>query len=340
MPDYALIYSVNNGHFEIVKYLITHGANDNNEYTLIESAKNGHLDIVKYLVEHGADIHTDDDKAFRVSAINGHLDVVKFLIKNGADIHSGDDEALKESIENGHVEVVKSLVTKGVDIGFFDFNDFIYNLRDNQVNVLKYFQTIGVIDKNISTKALQFQKHGEPPFFGCELEITFDNDTEKYSCYKKLLMIKNNNFMMVKDSSITNGFEIVTNIFGYREQILLFKKVLDIVNKYKGKCDSSCGLHIHVDKTTDIENKIKSLFGCLNQNTLELIGLRSLNNYCKMNQSDWSKYHAVNIEGHTDTIEFRVFRCTLRLKNIIRYLNFAKNIVLLDEDELKRKYCS
>jgi ankyrin repeat protein len=50
-----------------------------NNYALRYSAENGHLDIVKYLIEHGADKHADDDHAFRYSEKNGHEDVAKYL---------------------------------------------------------------------------------------------------------------------------------------------------------------------------------------------------------------------------------------------------------------------
>jgi ankyrin repeat protein len=50
------------------------------------AALNGHLEIVKYLVEHGADIHIWEDEALRVASFNGHLEVVKYLLLQGADI--------------------------------------------------------------------------------------------------------------------------------------------------------------------------------------------------------------------------------------------------------------
>jgi hypothetical protein len=177
---------------------------------------------------------------------------------------------------------------------------------------------------------LIFQRKGNAPFFGCELEIKFNNFNDIYDCKSELFKINKENFTIVNDMSIgSQGFEIITNVFGYAEMIFLFKQILKIVTKYNGKCDSACGLHIHIDKTPEIEKKIKELFNCININTIELIGLRSLNDYCKMNTNKWSKYHVVNIEGHVDTIEFRFFRCKLILKNII----------LLNEDELKNKYC-
>ena len=52
------------------------------------SIQNGHLDIIKYLIKQGANIHTNDDFALRYNASKGHLNIVKYLIKNGANIHA------------------------------------------------------------------------------------------------------------------------------------------------------------------------------------------------------------------------------------------------------------
>lgn len=48
---------------------------------LVESAENGHLEVVKFLVHQGADIHICNECAFRWSALSGHLEVVEFLIE-------------------------------------------------------------------------------------------------------------------------------------------------------------------------------------------------------------------------------------------------------------------
>ena len=45
---------------------------------------NGHLDVVKYLVSQGADIRADNDEAVRWASFNGHLEVVKYLVSQGA----------------------------------------------------------------------------------------------------------------------------------------------------------------------------------------------------------------------------------------------------------------
>ena len=85
---------------------------DKNE-ALTFASQEGHIDIVKYLVENGADIHARDELALREASENGHVEVVKFLLENGADIHGrdylGSDAALREASNNGHVEVVNYL---------------------------------------------------------------------------------------------------------------------------------------------------------------------------------------------------------------------------------------
>ena len=47
-------------------------------WALEMAANNGHLDVVKYLVENGADVRAWDDCALRWAANNGHLEIVKY----------------------------------------------------------------------------------------------------------------------------------------------------------------------------------------------------------------------------------------------------------------------
>jgi ankyrin repeat protein len=76
---------------------------------LRSAAHNGHFEIVKYLVEHGANIHADNDYALRYAARNGHLEVVTCLVENGADIRAEGDYALRWAARNGHFDIVNYL---------------------------------------------------------------------------------------------------------------------------------------------------------------------------------------------------------------------------------------
>ena len=69
---------------------------------LTNAARNGHLEIVRFLLEHGADVNTDctifiqiiappADRNLGGSALinaaeNGHAAVVHFLVEHGADV--------------------------------------------------------------------------------------------------------------------------------------------------------------------------------------------------------------------------------------------------------------
>ena len=43
------------------------------DYALISACQNGHLDIVKYLLKQGADIHVKNDLALRQASRKGYL---------------------------------------------------------------------------------------------------------------------------------------------------------------------------------------------------------------------------------------------------------------------------
>ena len=108
-----------------VEYLIKKGANIhvNDGYALKYSAEHGHLDIVKCLIKNGANIHAGGDYALISSAASGHLDIVKYLIENGANIHAGGDYALRYSERNRHRDIVKYLIENGAKFHDYDLLD-------------------------------------------------------------------------------------------------------------------------------------------------------------------------------------------------------------------------
>lgn len=176
---------------------------------------------------------------------------------------------------------------------------------------------------------------GENPYLGCELEVTFKDKKSEFDCLIELWNVEGIHLM--NDSSVGNGigFEIITNPMGFREQALFFKRVLNIIKKYNGFCDSSCGFHIHIDKTDEMVTKVESI---TNQIDIELIGKRKLNDYCKLKRkNDNDRYTAVNLTNK-ETIELRFFRCSLSFKNILTYLLYAHNIVKYSEIEFMEKY--
>ncbi|KAJ7759528.1 ankyrin repeat-containing domain protein [Mycena metata] len=122
-----LFVASQNGHLDVVKFLIEHGAdvnaeNENGYTSLYLASQNGHLDIVKFLVENNANIEASDKygytSLYRASA-NGHLEVVKFLIEHGANTEAsnkGGWTSLSIASHNGCLDVVKFLIEHGANI--------------------------------------------------------------------------------------------------------------------------------------------------------------------------------------------------------------------------------
>ncbi|XP_078539188.1 protein fem-1 homolog B [Lissotriton helveticus] len=117
----ALWCAAGAGHFEVVKLLVSHGANVNhttvtNSTPLRAACFDGRLDIVKYLVENNANIsiaNKYDNTCLMIAAYKGHTDVVRYLLEQNADpnckAHCGAT-ALHFAAEAGHLEIVRELV--------------------------------------------------------------------------------------------------------------------------------------------------------------------------------------------------------------------------------------
>ena len=107
----ALMSASEEGHLEIVKYLVENGADVTVEdnFPVRSASEDGHLSVVKYLTEHGADITATNNFAVIHASRNGHLPVVKYLVEHGADITAQDNQAVRYASENAHLPVVKYL---------------------------------------------------------------------------------------------------------------------------------------------------------------------------------------------------------------------------------------
>jgi ankyrin repeat protein len=117
----ALRFSSENGHLDMVKYLVEHGADIHakEDYALRWASLTGRLKVVIYLVEHGADIQAKDDEALRTASYRGRLEVVKFLVEHGVN-HANGVEALHTASANGHEEIVAFLTNFYNPVSIFD----------------------------------------------------------------------------------------------------------------------------------------------------------------------------------------------------------------------------
>jgi ankyrin repeat protein len=159
----ALRLSSENGHLEVVKYLVENGA-DNINNPLRVSSENEHLSVVKYLVEKGADIHISDDYPLRVSVDNGNIDMVKFFISSGANLDASKGEALLTSISDNRNDIANLLLSSGADIHIDDdyaLNTAVQVENIEMVNILiKYGADIHAEEDRVLIQAIISGNYG------------------------------------------------------------------------------------------------------------------------------------------------------------------------------------
>jgi hypothetical protein len=103
-----------NGHLAVLKYLIEECKADpraEGDGALVYAARGGHLAVVKYLIEnHHADPHVENDLPMRWAAGYGQLEMVKYLVEERhADPTADKDDALFRAVDGGAMRVVAYL---------------------------------------------------------------------------------------------------------------------------------------------------------------------------------------------------------------------------------------
>lgn len=117
----ALVVAAAGGHAEIVKILLTHGADPNllhleDVTALMYGASTTSLDVVRNLVEGGADVtkrHAQGGSAVMEAATGGNLPILKFLIENGALYNDSDSDGvttLQSAAAQGNKDIVEYLM--------------------------------------------------------------------------------------------------------------------------------------------------------------------------------------------------------------------------------------
>ena len=122
-----LICAASEGRFDVVKYLIDHGADvdkkDGRKRTALHYAsKWGHLNVVEVLFSKGAEIDVEDEdhcSPLMLAAEWGHVDILLYLVNYGADVNKKNRRkrtALHCACERGDLKVVEALLSKGAEI--------------------------------------------------------------------------------------------------------------------------------------------------------------------------------------------------------------------------------
>ena len=167
----ALHAAARNGHTEIVRYLISKGADLNApDYYLIgcegatihaqdwqtcetplhEACKNGNVEIIKLLVENGAQLDPVDsghNTPLSNAAAKGHLDAVKYLVGKNARMDMEDVDGhtpIWMAVVNGHAPVVEFMLASGSPVGTFDYERMMLNQVSKNDQIIQMLKRRGL----------------------------------------------------------------------------------------------------------------------------------------------------------------------------------------------------
>ena len=113
--EYALDYAAFCGHTDIVKLMLSAGADAKLGSPLEDAAVKGHTEIVKLLLEVEG-INVNLGNPLSKAAAKGHTEIVKLLLAaDGIEVNSGSP--LSKAAEKGHTEIAKLLLAvEGIDV--------------------------------------------------------------------------------------------------------------------------------------------------------------------------------------------------------------------------------
>lgn len=197
-----------------------------------------------------------------------------------------------------------------------------------------------------------------PLYMGVELEI--DQGYDRSECANELYDISDDGdlFYLKSDSSLDEGIEIVTHpcALNFHMNQFPWERISSIARSYKFTSHDAgtCGLHIHVGrdafgysrfeqeaaiaKVILLVDRFWDEMACFSRRDIDRINRWASKpgaDICpedgmevaikKAKSSGSSRYRAVNLQN-SHTIEFRIFRGTLKVNTILATLQFVKHL--------------
>ena len=222
-----------------------------------------------------------------------------------------------------------------------------HKIRNNSMTVCdKCYNFFGPIETYETKPILNF--HGVPPhYYGVELECELVN-ANKEERGLKAIEVSNlfpKDFLILKeDGSIKCGFEMCSQPASLPAHKNIWNPFFDkLPLNLHSFNTSNCGLHIHCSKKPlsllTVAKVVVFVNEPMNQSFVELIAGRKSNTYSVYQKKEHGmvrqqqrgsgrsdRYEAVNLLNK-DTIEFRIFKGTLKRESFFKALEFCDALI-------------
>ena len=178
-----------------------------------------------------------------------------------------------------------------------------------------------------------------PHFYGVELEVECPDTSDPSRIATQVNEIFEDFVIIKRDGSLSYGFEIVTcpaTLETHRERWpAFFAKMPKGLKSFR---TLTCGLHVHCSRAPLSHLTIGKMLAFINHPSnrafIELIAQRPSTNYSKFKDkgiidarlNDPDRYQALNL-CNTDTVEFRLFKGTLRPQSFFKSIEFCDALI-------------
>lgn len=236
--------------------------------------------------------------------------------------------------------------SRGREVTIHEENgDFYYDDDDEVYYHQEYRRRDRIIFNYHSSKTETVFQHDDwtrkhKRFFGVELEVeSVDGDrVENAKAIHERVNTPSRKLFFESDGSLTYGFEMITQPMSLPAHRELFKFLEDksLTKNLKSHNTTTCGLHVHVSRAGMTDLQIGKIVSFVNDPKNEWfirgIARRYASGFCQIKSKkvkdcrSGDRYEAVNLTNRS-TIEFRLFKGSLKYEAVIAAVEFCNAIV-------------
>lgn len=214
-----------------------------------------------------------------------------------------------------------------------------YNYESKPIVIGSYHSSKGKFSARVSPWTQMKNR-----WFGVELEVEMRGDGDRQGKAVELNEIINGGALGDKvffenDGSLNNGFEIISHPMGLdlHRDLWAWLKDKDKTSGIRSHNTTSCGLHVHVSRRGLTKLQIAKIVTFVNnpgnEDLIRAVARRFNEGYCKIKNkkvgesaTSGDRYEAVNVTS-SKTIEFRIFKGSLKYESVISAVQFANAVV-------------